>query len=199
MLMIPMSNDHIVRFVGIDPGSNKLGLSLIHYDMAIDQIVYSYATTLVGERMSRRHPLNDIQGERAMRLLFLGQTLLRFFNAHQPLTIACESPYFNHLQPSAYGPLVESITMIKQAAWEYHPWRALHLIDPSSIKKSVGVRAQSGVKDDITQAILRIPEIVNTFHGDISQLDEHGYDSLAVNYCSLFQHVRMYQNATESR
>ncbi|HEX9137653.1 MAG TPA: hypothetical protein VF905_12020, partial [Nitrospirota bacterium] len=58
-------------------------------------------------------------------------------------------------------------------------------IDPSSIKKAVGVKGTSDDKHAMTEAIKKIPEIMDVLIGDIDTMDNNAVDAIAVGYCSL--------------
>lgn len=99
--------------------------------------------------------------------------------------VASEHPYINPGMPGAVIPLAECLLIEEQAVFEYDPYMSLEKIDPSSIKKAVGVSGTSGDKHAMTEAIKKIPEIMDVLVGDIDTMNNNAVDSIAVAYCSL--------------
>lgn len=81
--------------------------------------------------------------------------------------------------------------MIEGVVYEYDPYLGLIKIDPSSIKKSVGVKGTSGDKHAMTEAIEKIPEIMDVLSGDIKKMNNNAVDGIAVAYCSLKRELEL--------
>lgn len=111
------------------------------------------------------------------------------FRKERPTHIASEHPYINPRMPGAVIPLAEALMIEEQAVAEYNPYMSLEKIDPSSIKKAVGVSGSSGDKHAMTEAIKKIPDIMNVLVGDINAMNNNAVDGLAVTYCSLLREL----------
>jgi Holliday junction resolvasome RuvABC endonuclease subunit len=179
------TNENYFTLIGIDPGSDKLGVSLYKVEFDTFKILESRAFTIIASKMvNERSWLAQIHSYRTARIYKLRECLLEYFNKIQPSVIACESPFFNPRRPGAFQPLVEVLSMIKDAVIEYSVWQPLFMIDPSSIKNSVHA-AGNADKDKMKESVLKLTDLA--YNGDIElkDLDEHSIDALAVGYCQI--------------
>lgn len=191
MLKMPVGASSIASIVGIDPGSDTLGVGIVYFDVATLQIVASQAFTLNGTRNGRGSFATEIHGDRFGRINSHCEELLRVFRMVQPLEIACESPFMSRRRPAAFGALTEVVCAVRQAAMLYDVWKPLEMIDPPTVKRAVGVSGKTGGPEGkklMQKAVLLLAE---TFHYDgdvpLAQLDEHSIDALAVAYCHYTQ------------
>lgn len=185
MLHIPHDGDGIVKFVGIDPGTSFPGVGLIHYDVPEKKIVRATAVCLRLEKMAKRSPQFEYQTLRFLKLQAFRMFLRDLFKKERPMAVASEHPYINPGTPGAVIPLAECLFMTEQEVHRYNPYMQLEKIDPSSIKNAVAVKGNSGDKHAMTEAIKKIPEIMDVLVGDIDVMNNNAVDSLAVAYCSL--------------
>ena len=89
----------------------------------------------------------------------------------------------------AFAALTECMHSMRNAMYSQNPNRVFHTIDPSTIKKSVGVSGKSGDKELMRKAVQGIAgSMVN-----VDWLDEHAIDSIAVGY-SWYRSVWMGQS-----
>lgn len=181
-----------VSLIGIDPGSDTLGLSCLKIDIKTLNLLSIEAFTFKGSKMFDDEGWSaNILGVRNARIQSHKQNLINIFNRIQPLNIAAESSFFNIQRPSAYGALMEVMAMIREAVAEYDPWKHLYLIDPPSVKKAIGA---SGGSDKI---VVRENVLKNYGHlyvdgiEAMGLLDEHSIDAIAVGICR-------YQNLAKS-
>ena len=178
-----MKNDNHFNLIGIDPGSDKLGIACLKIDLDTLEILESTANTIIASKLvSDQSFFAQVHSYRTARIYRLKEEILKYFNKIQPSVISCESPFFNPRRPGAFQPLVEVLAMIKDAVIEYDLWQPLFLIDPSSIKNSVKAPGNAD-KDRMKVAVLALNDL--KFDGDIEKLDEHSIDALAVAYCRL--------------
>lgn len=185
MLPVPDEGDGVVCIVGIDPGTSLPGLCLLYYDVISKKIVRINSRVLKLEKYSRNSPLKGYQTDRFLRLKYLDDILRETFYREKPVMIASEHPYINQKTPGAVIPLAECLSITENAVYDYNPYMALERIDPSSIKNAVGVKGNSGEKHAMTEAIKKIPELVDNLIQDIDTLDNNAVDAIAVSYCSL--------------
>lgn len=182
MLSFPASSlERTTSIVGIDPGSETLGLGIIYIDIDSLEIVSSSAMTFVGSKMYvQDNWMSTMHNPRTARIHAHHKNLVDFFRTINPVAIACESPFYNPRRPNAYGVLVEVLTMVRQAIIEYDVWKPLYLIDPPTVKKSVGAPGNAD-KERMLLAVKNMPELKLTIPVEV--LDEHSIDALAVAYC----------------
>lgn len=184
MLSLPQGNlKRTAEVVGIDPGSESLGLAIISFDIETLQIVSTQARTFVASKMFKDDTwLAQIHGQRVCRIKHLQETLIEIFNSVDPLFIACESPFYNPRRPNAYGVLVEVLDAIRNAVMEHDSWKSLYLIDPPTVKKSVGAPGNAD-KIKMYEIICSMDNLNPLNDLDLSSLDEHSIDAIAVAYC----------------
>lgn len=175
--------------VGIDPGSESLGVSILSFD-ANFTIRRLEAATFVGSKLPRLEDTEPIHGARHARIAAHYNNLLALLLQYQPIAVVCESPFFQAARPQAYGALTEVLVMIRSALLAYRPNLELNLIDPPTVKKSVGAKGNAD-KVAVKNAIANHPVINSHYRGvvPIWELDEHSLDSIAVVY-GYFQALR---------
>lgn len=189
MLVLPTSSSSLIDIIGLDPGTTMLGFADITFDLEKWCIIRTEARTLNGAKlMGKDSWAAEIHGERSARIAALRRELVDIFLFYQPLCIASESPFFNRLCPSAYGPLVEVISAIREAVTEYDVWKELQFVEPSTAKKAVGVVGRVVGKEAkvvMRNSVLALPDLA--YHGEvpITLLDEHSIDAIAIAYHSL--------------
>lgn len=179
--------------IGIDPGSDTLGVAVLKFDLQTLQIVSSRAWTLNGTRQGRGTWITALHGDRLGRIHSHRHELERIFHMVRPLSIASESPFMSRRMPGAYGALVEVICAVREAALAYDAERPLNMIDPPTVKRAVGVSGKTGGPEGkklMQQAALAMSETLH-YDGDIPfhLLDEHSIDALAVAYCHYLQYL----------
>lgn len=176
------SND--ICLVGIDPGSNTLGVGILTVNIESMEIVSSKAMTLNGDKLSRdSYWLKEIEGDRASRIMALEKALLAIFNYHQPIAVGSESPFINNHYPAAGIALTEVICAIRRAVMHYDIWRDLRMIPPSSVKNAIYAKGNAD-KNMMKEKILLLANELK-YNGEVplALLDEHSVDALAVTYC----------------
>jgi len=184
--LMPTHSDEspYASIVGVDPGTDTLGLSSIYFDPVTLRIEKSYALTLVGSKCRINEHLVNIHSHRFARLAALEENIVGFLLYHQPIAVVCESPFFNAKRPQAYGALTEATNMIRHAVWRYDQECELNMIDPPSVKRAVGAKGNAD-KKDMMKAVCALPDLRYIGLPLLSELDEHSIDALAVSYSKL--------------
>lgn len=182
-----MYSDPCFKIIGIDPGSDTLGLSVLEVDIVTLNLISIQAQTIVGRRMFDDKGWSaQLHGDRITRIKAHQENLTVLFRQIDPLCICAESPFINIRRPSAYGALVEVITMIRNAVMDYDPWKHLYLTDPPTVKKAVGAPGNA----DKTVVKAHVIKLLGSYYTPIDgvtidQLDEHSIDAIAVGYSRL--------------
>lgn len=170
------------RIVGIDPGTNNLGLSILDVDLHTHQISLTGVMTIkAGRSLSQYGTLTETHGERDAKLQIYTDELYQWFYRLRPTCIISESPFMGRF-PQAYAALVECLFCIRRAVSFYLPYLPLELATPTEVKLAVGAPTKGGGKEAVKQALLQVSDIENPFDIDLAQLDEHSVDSIAVAY-----------------
>lgn len=183
--LTPRNASSVATIIGIDPGSETLGIARIDFDVVTLDIVRTTSKTFVGSKLEGMNWwLAQTHSERFARIEAHKQNLKNILFDCSPIIVACESPFYNSLRPSAYGVLVEVLGALHQACFEYHPDLAFTLIDPPSAKKAVGAKGNAK-KEQMREAVLVLHDL--KFQGPVSLglLDEHSIDAIAIAYSKL--------------
>lgn len=183
MLHIPPDAAKTATVMGIDPGSSNLGVAIIEFDIESMTIVKTIASTLVGVKLMKKDTWDtELHGERFSRIRALKEAMLDLMETHNPVQIACESPFYSQRMPSAFGVLMEVLIAVKEAIYEYDSWRVVWLIDPPRVKQGVGGKGNAD-KDKMKELVVGLSDLC--YEGDVplAQLDEHSIDAIAVAYC----------------
>lgn len=182
---MPKESRPTATIIGIDPGSDTLGVGILKIDVSTFTIISSSGLTLHGAKAGRGSWITELHGDRQGRIETHRENLLELFCATQPTWIACESPFINRRRPNAYGALVEVICAIRYAVFQYDVWCQLSMFDPPTVKKAVGVSGKTGGPDGkrlMQKAVLEMPIFCYNGEIPIELLDEHAIDALAVAY-----------------
>jgi hypothetical protein len=185
--LLPGDASRVGSILGIDPGTQSLGTGIIDIDVTTLEIVRSTATTFVGDKLGPNRWLANVHSDRFARLDAHRRNLLELLHLVQPISVVCESPFFNSRRPQAFSALVETVDMVRHAVWEYDQNMVLDLIDPPSVKRAVNAAGNAG-KDDVHLAISKISEFKYSGLIPFASLDEHSIDALAVAYSKLIEY-----------
>jgi Holliday junction resolvasome RuvABC endonuclease subunit len=190
MHLMPLDACDVGSIVGIDPGTETLGLACIKFSVSSLRIVGTSAHTFTGSKLGMNQWIAAIHSNRYSRLQAHRMNLIFQFNHYQPNIIVCESSFFNPRRPNAFSALVEVLDTVRDAVLAYDNTLALHLIDPPSVKKAVGASGASG-KESVKEAVLKLTDELQ-YQGDIclDQLSEHAIDAIAVAYSKLNEYRR---------
>lgn len=169
-----------VYIVGIDPGSQTLGVAVIEVDIVTCKIMSTQACTFTGDKLYRPDDhYAQVHGDKFYRIDKHRENLTAVFQYVRPVAICCESPFYSQRRPSAFGVLMEVLTAINEAVKDYHGGMNLHVVDPPNVKKAVGAKGNAD-KVAVKLAVLGLNDL--NFLGCLHQLDEHSIDAIAVAY-----------------
>lgn len=179
MLYIP-EGPGIYRILGIDPGTNTLGIAIIDLDLATKEASLIMATTLQGAKDSKNFPnISDVHGDRKAKL-FAHQNNIRYIlERYRPNSIISESPYMGKFT-NAFEALVECLTAIRDEIYIYDHSIGLETVDPPTAKKAVGAPGRGGDKGVVRNAVLKLQGLKNKTGSSLDMLDEHAIDAIAV-------------------
>ncbi len=173
------------RILGIDPGTNKLGVSVLDVCLATNAISLRFSQTFDGHVMSRDYRyVSRVHGDKVARLEAHRENLYILLTHWQPHEVVSEAPYLGRF-PAAYAALVECLTAVRHALSAYDWNMPLLTVDPPTAKNAVGVNGKSGDKDLMAAAVHRLVDLGFLLNPEgivLSSLDEHSIDSIAVGY-----------------
>lgn len=170
------------RVIGIDPGTDTLGVSVLDANLSTNEISLKSSQTFKGSIMCKEYPwIIQTHGEKVARLKSHEDNLYNLFCQYRPHEVVSEAPYMGRF-PAAYAALVECLNAIRAALMRYDAHMPLYTVDPATVKHTVGVSGKSGDKELMHKAITNLTTISNPGHINLQMLDEHSIDSIAVAY-----------------
>lgn len=181
--MLTISNQYcIYRYFSIDPGSDTLGLSICDINTITKRLTIVDTTTISAARLSRdRFDDDDIHGNKIARLMAHKELMYSLLVKWNPQGIICESSYMGKFA-AAFAVGVETMSFLRQAAYEYNPYMPFETIDPSSAKKTIKA-SMKGKESTRENLIALIPSEIDYIGSTpLNMLDEHGFDSILIGY-----------------
>lgn len=164
----------------IDPGTTMIGFALSEIDTG-NRFTPVDARSVDLEAMAKAKygfSLQETHGVFYSRIRCVYDAVTSILNNYNPDYLVIESSFMGKFA-AAFDALVQCISAIKQAYYDYCPTRAVNMITPSEIKTYVGVSGRSGDKDLMYHGVK--PLLVNTGI-NIDQLDQHAIDAVAGGY-----------------
>lgn len=170
--------DNTFSILSIDPGTSTLGFCVTKLRIETLEIVDIFAWTVDATRLDfYREDIVATHGEKFARIISHKRNFEQVLRYYDPLSIVCETPFFNRLRPSAGGPLYELYSTIEQTVFEWDRYKPLYGVDPKSVKKNVKVKDNS--KEAMHAALKLIDELKIA---NLDLLDQHAHDAVAVGY-----------------
>lgn len=180
MLATPKSIEAF-RIAGFDPGAN-LGLCFIENRLdGSNPIVKRVHTEKLNPAEFGYRNIAELHGNRVVRLMVLHDRITEFLTMVRPHAVIVEGNYLGRFA-NAFGSLVECVTIIRNAVYEYDPFMPIHLVDPTTVKTNIGmVRIKGTDKEDVRRALGNLKSL-DWGSVNIDDLDEHSIDSVAIAY-----------------
>jgi Holliday junction resolvasome RuvABC endonuclease subunit len=187
MLHIPEIGDSLVTVMGIDPGTTTMGIAGITFDCNTFEIYSCFANTYNSEKLPGFSYLSDFHSDRLLKLYRHKQNVFEALCRVKPVSLVIESPFINIRMPAAFGALTEVVLCIRQAAIEYDYWLPIYTVEPSNVKKAIGVSGGAD-KNNVRLGLQKNVELLNAFGGSIDHLDEHSVDAVCVAYSQFLKY-----------
>lgn len=172
----------VYRIIGIDPGTETLGVCILDINMQTGEIDSTQAFTLVASKsIYFDKELSNIQDHKTARLKAHLFNLQNLFLHTQPSLVASEAPFYNRMRPSAYAPLVETMMVIREALLTFNRYSRLMVLDPPRVKKAVGAKGNAK-KEEVEAALRKYQSILKLSKKAMDEMDEHSVDATCVAY-----------------
>ncbi len=181
MLTIPTWSPNSICLLGIDPGTTKLGVSIMDISLNTFEILSTQAQTINGEKLANHSLLESHYSNRHSRINGMMDYLLNLCINYQPFAIISEAPFYNPTRPAAFEALVDVINALRNMVLEYDIYKPLILVPPSNVKNAVGAKGGAN-KITIKDAVKKLTDLNYKNQEEFHNLDEHAIDSIAVNY-----------------
>lgn len=162
--------------LGIDPGSNDLGLCFMTIEAETGRIklitTYNLNVNLL--------PTGDYyyDNNRINKLIAFETYITNVLLQVNPNAVAIEAPFFNSASPQAYGSLKEIVCIIQMVAVKCNPVVNVMVIEPLLVKKYVNSNYKEG-KEGVKRAVEGNP-LLNIFLSPT--ISEHEIDAVAIAY-----------------
>ena len=180
--MITAYQDGVYKLLAIDPGGHKCGISLFTFNLKEKKILSIDSFTINVEKLKNDTGFpEELLRNKFLAYYKLRNEILRLLQRFKPDIVGYEAPFMNSKQPSAYGPLVSMMTLIYDAVVTYNLGSEFYTIQPQQTKKAVGVAGKKS-KEVVTEAVMKIPELMEALTVDIKTLDDNAIDSIAVGW-----------------
>lgn len=169
--------------LSIDPGTSCTGISILKISEGQTVHVH-HVETIKAERRALRYVfVNGIHGARYAKILAVADRIAEMLEIYKPDVVVSESPYMGRFAQS-FGALTELLAEIRNRLFIYDPSMFLNTLEPSVVKKHLGVKGTSGDKNEMSAAVLKQLLSYSTYINPV-ELDEHSIDSIAVGLCFL--------------
>lgn len=174
--------NEIIRIVSIDPGA-EAGVSFHEIDVDKKTMVTRDIYFIDLNRIVKYHyaDLCEEQGTHLARIVAFGDVLEKYFNSWTPDFVIAEAAYCNPRRVNAYTNLVEYLLAIRLAVIRYDSEMSLEVIDPSTVKKTVGITKISRDKPAVERHVKSLKDL-DLSQIDISTFNQHTVDSIAIGY-----------------
>ncbi|AXH70859.1 holliday junction resolvase [Vibrio phage BONAISHI] len=163
--------------MGIDPGSNACGFSLVSIDLETfkETVVDSY-TVHSKDLLRSRRTLAIMRGEKEARLSGYRDAMNDVLQRWDPDAIVMEHPFMGKFA-ATFGVLKEQLMIYRVCIWDHNPRLMVKMMSPSEIKKHVGVKGRSSDKNDMLKALIARKDVSYSDSIEVKSLDEHSVDS----------------------
>lgn len=176
MLSIPEAGPWTVRIVGIDPGTFHLGVAVLDWEWGAASPRVVYAATIHVKDESIDTTVSDVLGKCDVRLDKIKYSLVEILKFTQPLFVISETPFLQRGKLSAFRSGVEIQKMLRDALFEYDTTKAVHGINPKTLKNYLGVEHVDTTKQDVMDAVCE--HYKDHTDVDLRTLDEHSCDAI---------------------
>lgn len=166
------------RLMSIDPGS-RAGLGIAISDIGEDGMVNLYANTV---DLVHQAKIRSIPNTYYARSEMLSCTIAHMGRAWNVQEIVCEGNYYRGL-PQPFKVLTQVVDAIRVGSALFLGHGDIAIIDPTTVKRSVGVSHKGTDKDDMARAI-KSGLLGLTLQDDVftDSLDQHAVDAIAIGY-----------------
>lgn len=185
-----------IRIMSLDPGSSKLGVSIIEMCPSTNYVNIVFATTIEpGKWVDKDHVVVDTFGMRTAKIKWIEQQLYYLLCQFHPSMLIAEAPYMGRFATS-FEALVEVRDAIKGAIMSYNPGLYFETIEPLNVKMAVGInlnRENRKDKNAVRKALAELPNVIWAPGLSIETSDEHTVDAIAVGYWKAMQMISIFR------
>lgn len=183
-MFVPFNQDRdfILRGLGVDNGSEYLGVAVIDHDLrtGVSTVIYAYTYRPAKIAYERYPHLVESRGSFYARVKAVKDIIGELLEDWDPDLVACESP-FSHLHVQSYAVLLTTINAIDDVVYAYRSTLPFLKVPPGKAKKTACTGFKYGTdKDHIRDCILKTPTIVAGEGIVLEELEEDSMDAVTV-------------------
>lgn len=172
------------RILGIDNGTNTVGIVMLDHDIRTGVSTVTRAETFKADRVSGTlYPdMEFYEDTLRARLRAIQRYMATVLEDEDPDSVAIETPFARRAFVTSYKALSMSLDYIQDAVYDYRPGLEFVGISPYTAKAAVIPKGSNfkTEKDFIRTCILAERDIVAANGIVLSELDEHSIDAIAV-------------------
>lgn len=172
------------RILGIDNGTNTVGIVMLDHDIRTGVSTVTRAETFKADRTSGTlYPDMDFYEDTLRaRLRTIQRYMTTVLEDEDPDSVAIETPFARRAFVSSYKALSMSLDYIQDAVYDYRPGLEFVGISPYTAKAAVIPKGTNfkTEKDFIRTCILAERDIVAAPGINLRDLDEHSIDAISV-------------------
>lgn len=162
--------------MGIDLGSNTLGIAIIAIDANGD--IKGISTYLLNMYHIQGRAKS---GKLPRKLRYIHESIHDILSLYDPIfAMSLESPFIYHSRPAAVIPLSAIKGVIESVCYRYNPNMKITSITPSEVKTSLNIKGNSGDKNAVYEKLSKIEEISDKV--DLPSLTDHEWDAITIAY-----------------
>lgn len=199
--MFKNHRDHwIYRSLCIDNGTDTVGAIVSEHDLrtGVSDIIYARTLTASRGAYQRHAGLARNRGLLEARFAEIRPFIAEILEEYDPMVVGIESP-FSHLGIDTFRKLCQSLDLVDDTVYRYDKTLDFIKVSPGKAKKAAcppGKYVSNGpnktTKEDIRAFILDNPKIISTVGIDLSRLDEHCIDGIAVEQYLVYEAHRAF-------
>jgi Holliday junction resolvasome RuvABC endonuclease subunit len=168
------------RLIAIDPGTNTCGFAVLDVDVDTWKVTVDTAYTVKANRFVTTYKtITETYSEKTARLHGYNKHLVDLCETIEPFAVCSEAPFMGRFA-AAYGALKEQVKCFHDAAKDHDQTMPFLLVEPTPVKKFMGVKGNSGDKDLMSKALCSRSDILYGDGLNPSDLDEHSVDAVCV-------------------
>lgn len=171
-----------LKLFGIDPGTEFCGVSIFEHVIKGDILSFTPLTINTNKIYLPEAQLREeYHGDRFVRIMKVTTAFKELLAFHNPNAIACESPFFHKLHPTAFAPLVELVFALRNTSMDYNPIIPFFLYPPRLVKR-IFTGDSFAKKDQMKLALFSKQDLLSKTTTDLTKLSEHAIDAIGVGY-----------------
>lgn len=168
------------RLLAIDPGSNEAGFVIMDYNpLTKEKIIKAQYTYTAKMALKNKKSLVEDHGSKVIRFMGYMEFLNKVLDVWQPDVVICESPFLGgHAQ--AFRVLSELTILFQVLAIKDDMDRSFKFVTPPEVKKNIGVKGNSGDKEEMKKALLKRNDICLYEGISFEDFSEHTIDAACI-------------------